>query len=178
ALILSYVGLPVSVTDDAGVNVLPELVQASPVAAPVWPVSPVGVGVPSLPQAERPSANVATAATTANLRRFTRCSLVIHLWCIHLYGGPSRGTPFPSDRRPCPSSTMDLVGQDLRQEVLGAIASGAVEELVRRRLLDELAVRHEHDAVGGVAGKTQPLGGDGHRHSGAGQPRRSLGALA
>src|SRR6185437_16864763 len=158
ALILSYVGLPVSVTDDAGVNVVPELVHASLVAAPVCPESPDGVGVPSLPHAERPSANVATAATTANFRRFTRCSLVIRLWCISPVWRDIACHAVPSDRRPCPSSTMDLVGQDLRKEVLGPIASGIVEELVRRGLLDELAVRHEYDTIGGVAREAHLVG--------------------
>src|SRR4051794_5561009 len=66
ALILSDVGLPVIATPVAGVNVVPEEVQASLVGAPELAPLPDGaVGVPSLPQAARPSASVTAAAAAA-----------------------------------------------------------------------------------------------------------------
>src|SRR5699024_6682777 len=46
------------------------------------------------------------------------------------------------------------VGEDLAEEVLGAIALRMVEERVRLGLLHDLPFRHEHHAVGGLAGES------------------------
>ena len=55
--------------------------------------------------------------------------------------------------------------EDLAEEVLGAVALRVGEELLGRADLDDLAVGHEHDAVGGLAGKAHLVGHDDHRHA-------------
>src|SRR5215212_1957174 len=57
------------------------------------------------------------------------------------------------------------VGEDLGQEVLGALALGGAEELLRRGLLDQLAVGHEDHAVGRAAGEAHLVGHHHHRHA-------------
>lgn len=64
--------------------------------------------------------------------------------------------------------------EDLREEALGALAAGVGEELVRTADLDDAAVGHEHDVVGGRAGETRLMGDHDHRHPVAGELTHDL----
>src|SRR5690242_16724274 len=55
--------------------------------------------------------------------------------------------------------------EDLAEEVLGAIAARCGEELVRRRVLDDLAAVHEDHAVRRAAGEAHLVGHHEHRHA-------------
>src|SRR3954452_17295782 len=57
------------------------------------------------------------------------------------------------------------VVQDLRQEVLGPIAAGIAEELVRHSLFDDAAVSHEHHTVRSRSSETHFMGDDDHGHA-------------
>ena len=61
------------------------------------------------------------------------------------------------------------VVEDLRQEQPGALRARIAEELLRRRLLDDLALVHEDDAVGDRAGKAHLVRDDQHGHARARQ---------
>src|SRR6476661_7926763 len=58
-----------------------------------------------------------------------------------------------------------LMREDLPEEVLRAIRTGLGEERVGRGVLDDLAVGHEHHAVGGPAGEAHLVGHHEHRHA-------------
>src|SRR5579883_1826842 len=53
--------------------------------------------------------------------------------------------------------------QYLRQEFLRAVAAGLAEEILLRRIFDDLAAVHEDHAVGDLAGKAHLMG---HHHHG------------
>eukprot|EP01032_Pedospumella_encystans_P002102 gene2102-2462_t len=55
--------------------------------------------------------------------------------------------------------------QDLAQEQLGALVLRIVEEFGRRILFDDLALVHEDDAVGDLAGKAHFMGHAEHGHA-------------
>src|SRR5690606_32846867 len=61
------------------------------------------------------------------------------------------------------------VGEDLGEEVAGPVALGVGEERVGGVLLDDLAVGHEHDPVGGAAGEAHLVGDHDHGHPLLGQ---------
>src|SRR5699024_9206827 len=61
------------------------------------------------------------------------------------------------------------VGEDLAEEVLGAVTAWVGEELLGGGLLDELPLGHEGDPVGGAAGESHLVGDDDHRHPGVGE---------
>lgn len=67
-----------------------------------------------------------------------------------------------------------LVALDGVEEVLGALGLGVVEELVGRAGFHDLAVGHEHDAVGHAAGKVHFVRDDDHRHALLGQTDHDL----
>ena len=46
------------------------------------------------------------------------------------------------------------VRENLRQELLGTLRLGVLEELVGRATFENLAVGHEHDLIGRLARKT------------------------
>src|SRR6478735_1268243 len=68
-------------------------------------------------------------------------------------------------RRTWGSPTTRSMRQDLAQEVLGAAGLRSGEELVRRCVLDDLAVGHEQHSVAGLAGETHLVGHHHHRHA-------------
>src|SRR6478609_3912635 len=55
--------------------------------------------------------------------------------------------------------------EDLAEEVLGTVRARVGEELLRGVLLDDRAVGHEDDPVGGGAGEAHLVGDDDHRHA-------------
>src|SRR5665647_1365730 len=57
------------------------------------------------------------------------------------------------------------VGENLSEEVFCPRRLRVGEEAVRVRLLDDLAVGHEHDAVGGLTCEAHLVGDDDHRHA-------------
>src|SRR6478752_1031771 len=57
------------------------------------------------------------------------------------------------------------VCQQLGQKILGPAALGIGEEFLGGRVLDDLAVGHEHDAVGGLAGEAHLVGDHDHGHA-------------
>src|SRR5690348_15376066 len=119
---------------------------APPPVAPPPPLEPPGV---PLPQAARPMA--ASAATVAALIR-PSFILVFPPCCALLHKGWSWGGALGRSVR-----------EDLAEEVLGAVGPRVGEERLRRRVLDDLAVGHEHDAVGRLAGEAHLVGDDDHR---------------
>ena len=52
--------------------------------------------------------------------------------------------------------------------------SGSVKNCLGRRLFDDLAVGHEDDAVGGLAGEAHLVGDDDHRHAVFGEPHHDV----
>ena len=68
--------------------------------------------------------------------------------------------------------------QDFREEQLRPIAPGAAEELVLRRVLDDLALVHEDHAVRDLAGETHLVGDDHHGHAFAGEVDHDVEHLA
>src|SRR4051794_22720233 len=170
-------------TPVAGVKVVPELLHASPVAAPLEPPLPDGAGVPSLPQAVRPSPSVATAAIAASFFRFIQLTP----YYVFRSDSPCRRAikcqAVPSSDRASTAANGVLSGpisvrQYLRQEVLGPLTLRVVEELVGGGLLDELAVCHEYDTVGGVPREAHLVGHHDHRHAVAGEAGHHLEHLA
>ena len=57
------------------------------------------------------------------------------------------------------------MGEDLGQEVAGAVRAGRREERLGVCLFGDLAVRHEDDAVGGAASEAHLVGDDDHGHT-------------
>src|SRR5690606_31669159 len=145
SVIASKVGEPSSETSVATVQGTPSPVSSSP------PLPPGLLGVPLL-HAVSASRAAAAMLTPANilvrLMGFLLIFLVVRRasWALGLgrYGS---------------------VGDELRQEVAGSIALRVREELLGRRLLDDAAVGHEHDAVGRFAGEAHLVGDDDHRHA-------------
>src|SRR6266576_6009822 len=58
-----------------------------------------------------------------------------------------------------------LMRQNLRQKLLRAITAGAAEEIGLQRVLDDLALVHEDDAMRYLAGKTHLMGDGHHGHA-------------
>src|SRR5690242_19392813 len=90
---------------------------------PVSPLDPAS----SPAHAVRPKVRAAAVATTA-----ARVKRILHLL-------------FDQGRRRVAALRGTSVREDLGKEVLGPVAARVREELLRRRLLDELTVGHEHD---------------------------------
>src|SRR5450432_1454061 len=63
------------------------------------------------------------------------------------------------------AATRRLMGEDLAEEELGALALRIGEELLRRRHLDDLAAIHEDHAIGDGAGEAHLVGDADHRHA-------------
>src|SRR6478735_11646537 len=122
--------------------------------APELAVSSEPLSPASEPQAVSASASAAVAAA-APIRRVLICAFLPR-------GAAGAG---------CPAGCCVcwLVAEDLPEEVLGAVAARVGEELVGCGLLDDLAVGHEDDPVGGTAGEAHLVGDDDHRHAAAGQ---------
>src|SRR6476646_9437771 len=117
---------------------------APPPVAPPPPLEPPGV---PLPQAARPMA--ASAATVAALIR-PSFILVFPPCCARAFGR---------------DLGVRSVGEDLAKEVLGPVRLGVVEELLGRCVLEDLAVRHEHDPVRRPSREPHLVGHDDHRHA-------------
>src|SRR5262249_24153900 len=66
------------------------------------------------------------------------------------------------------------VGENLGQELLAAVRLGRGEELLRRALLDHLALVHEDHAMGNAAGKSHFVRDAHHRHAVLGQRRHDV----
>src|SRR6478609_10563773 len=94
--------------------------------------------LPASPQAASASA-IPVAANAALIRRYFICLSLV-----------------PS----CGASVLE----DLAQEVASAVGARVGEELLRGVLLDDGAVGHEEDPVGGGAGEAHLVGDDDHRH--------------
>ena len=58
-----------------------------------------------------------------------------------------------NDELTAPLQVPDVSVQDACQEVPGGLLARVVDDLLRRALLDDLAVPKEHDAVGRLAGE-------------------------
>src|SRR5208337_2715675 len=71
--------------------------------------------------------------------------------------------------RPRPAQDREISAQDLAQEQSRAGVLGIVEERVGRIDLDDLAVVHEHDAVGDLPREAHLVRHDHHRHAVLGQ---------
>src|ERR1700722_36206 len=63
----------------------------------------------------------------------------------------------------------DLMRQNLRQKLLGAVAARLAKEILLQRVLDDFALVHEDDPVRNLAGKTHFVGHDHHGHAVASQ---------
>jgi hypothetical protein len=55
--------------------------------------------------------------------------------------------------------------ENLGEEQLGAVLGRILEEVLGGADLDDLAVGHEHHAVGDLAGEAHLVGHDDHRHA-------------
>src|SRR5690606_9914529 len=130
-------------------NLIPTPMVPSP---PLSPLSPPPPGLAHAASA-RDAAAIAAPARSTRLNRIT----VVFL---------------PVGHRPPVLSTVPrwgLVGQDFAEEVLGAGGFRVGEEVVGGGVLDDLAVGHEHDAVGGFAREPHLVGDHEHRHALPGQ---------
>src|SRR5690554_4622498 len=74
--------------------------------------------------------------------------------------------------------TWKLTGQDLLEEVPGPGGLRVGEEVDRSRLFDDLAVGHEDDAVGRLAGESHFVGDDDHGHAGLCERKHHVKHLA
>ena len=63
--------------------------------------------------------------------------------------------------------------QDLAQERPRPLVPRVGEEFSRRRLLDDLALVHEHDPVGNCLRGLHSVGDDKHRHATPGESREA-----
>src|SRR6266702_2491102 len=77
-----------------------------------------------------------------------------------------------------PGMTTGLMRQNLRQELLRAVAARLAEEVVLRRVLDDLAAVHEDHTVGDLAGKAHLVGDDHHGHALMGEVDHDVEHLA
>src|SRR3954453_7691646 len=136
-----------------------------PILRPLSPPPPAPALAPPLgwpdPQAASDTASAVAATATLMRREF--------MWCSSL-SGSRRTVVFAVPVRRCWVS----VGEDLAGEVLGTLALGAGEELLRRADLDDLPVRHEHDPVRGLAGEAHLVGHDDHRHTLLGEDHHDI----
>src|SRR3954452_4294978 len=104
------------------------------------------------PQALRVSASAAEAATRRDFLRVKNAFMTFL----------SLGSRLSAARV---QNRGDSVRQQLGQEVLGPAALGVGEEFLGGRVLDDLAVSHEYNAVGGLAGETHLVGDHDHGHA-------------
>src|SRR5690625_1110809 len=122
-------------------------------ASPLPPVS--ASGVPSWPQALR--ASMPTPAPAMIVLSFFMVLLLVGFVPVtgdgRVWGGGMSGPP--------PGS----LGQQLREEVPCAVGLRVREELLGFSDLDDLSVRHEHDAIGRPAREAHLVGDDHHRHT-------------
>src|SRR3712207_4069681 len=77
---------------------------------------------------------------------------------------PSTSASTASHRVVFIALSLCLVVDDLVDEVARAVALGGLEELLRRALLDDVAVVDEDDPVAHLAREPHLVGHDGHRH--------------
>src|SRR6476620_10109511 len=123
-----------------------------PILMPSAPPLPLPPPLLPEPHAASVSPNVAAAPTAPSRRAF----IWVPPWVVAAARGACRSLSI---------GAAGSVGEDLAEEVLGAVALGVGEELLRRADLDDLAVGHEDDAVGGLAGEAHLVGHDDHRHA-------------
>src|SRR6478609_5772962 len=104
------------------------------------------------PQALRLSASAADAATRRDFLRVKNAFMTF----LSLDG-----------RQPAARvrTRQDLVRQQLGQEILGPAALGVGEEFLGGCVLDDQAIGHEHDAIGGLAGEAHLVGDHNHGHA-------------
>src|SRR6478752_3859377 len=103
------------------------------------------------PQALRLSASAAEAATRRDFLRVKNAIMTF----LSLGGRRPAARVRKRSRSVC---------QQLGQEILGPAALGVVEEFLGGRVLNDLAVGHEHDAVGRLAGEAHLVGDHDHGH--------------